>query len=361
MSTLIYQAKTFIIEGHPKELWPLLHKCVSSKSPEALVAVKMLARDMYGGITFNFELKAPAAHCLIAWDKDGLKTLVENVAEEPSSKNYSLAFQILAAVASGNPPAAAAMWVKDPELLELLLSSINLAELKSAAKMYLNQLVMSITDADDVAMYLGTALQGMALTESNAVKPLFQALSLRWTAAGIPQITEYEKLLLNLPTEEKAFHSFLERNPLFLDPLALRVWSKPDLHGKKEPDFVVQRADNTYLVIEIETPDKTLVTAQDQISAETTHAITQVLEYKAFLTERFADAAAIFPHFSTPEGLVVIGREDSLTTSQRAALRRENENRPNIRIMGFDALAERAHAITRNVIEAPIVVDSARL
>lgn len=361
MTTLIDQAKTFIIEGHPKELWPLLHECVSSKSPEALVAVKMLARDMYDGITFNFELKAPAAHCLIAWDKDGLKTLVENVAEEPSSKNYSLAFNILAAVASGNPPASAAIWVKDPELLELLRSSINLTELKSVAKMYLNQLVMSITDPDDIARHFGSSLSKMSILEPNAIKPLFQAFSLRWTAVGIPQITEFEKLLLNSPTEEKALHSFLERNPLFLDPLALRVWSKPDLHGKKEPDFVVQRADNTYLVIEIETPAKTLVTAQDQISAETTHAITQVLEYKEFLIERFAATAAIFPHFSTPEGLVVIGREDSLTPSQYATLRRENENRPNIRIMGFDALAERAHAITRNVIEAPIVVDSARL
>ncbi len=361
MSTLIDQAKTFIISGHPKELWPLLHECVSSKSTEALVAVKMLARDMYGGITFNFELKAPAAHCLIAWEKDGLKTLVENVAEEPSTKNYSLAFQILAAVASGNLPASAAIWVKDTELLESLRSSVNPAELKSAAKMYLNQLVMSITDVDDIAMRFGNAFQGMALLEPNAIKPLFQAFSLRFTAVGIPHITEYEKLLSDLPTEEKAFHSFLERNPLFLDPLALRVWSKPDLHGKKEPDFVVQRTDNTYLVIEIETPDKTLVTAQDQISAETTHAITQVLEYKEFLTKRHTDAATTFPHFSTPEGLVVIGQEKSLTTSQRAALRRENENRPHIRIMGFDALGERVRVITQNVIEAPIVVDSVRL
>ena len=363
MSKLIDQAKSFILTGHPKELWPLLHKCVSSKSPEALVAVKMLARDMYDGLTYNFELKAPAAHCLLAWGKEGLKALVDNAVEEPSSKNYSLAFQILAAVAAGSMPAGTAMWVKshDQELYELLVSSIDLAELKSPARMYLNQLAMTITDAEDVALYAGIAFQGMAITEPSAAIPLFQALSLRWAAVGIPQIAEYEKLLSDFPSDEKAFHSFLERNPLFLDPLALRVWSKPDLHGKKKPDFVVQRYDNTYIIVEIETPAKLLVTATRKISANTTHAINQVLEYIEYLTKRSADAAKVFPNFSTPEGLIVIGREDSLTTEQRAVLCRENESRKNIRIMGFDALAARAHRITQNVIEAPILVDSVRL
>ncbi len=361
MNSLVDKANAFISTGHPEELWPLLTECVTAHSMEALVAVQLLARDMYGGITFNFELKAPAAHCLPVWHDQGLDALVENALKEPTSKNFSLAFQILAAIASGEPPAAAALWIKDTSLFNTVSSATNASQLQGVAKQCLNRLVMSFTDPDEVALYIGTALQGIALIEPNAVKPLFQALSLRWTAVGLPQIAEYDALIGNSPTVEAAFHTFFERNPLFLDPLAIHVWSKPDFHGTMEPDFVVQRTDNTYLVVEIETPAKMLVTGQEQISAETTHAITQVLEYKSFLTQRFVDASSIFPNFSMPDGLVVIGLESSLAPEQLSALRRENEHRQHIRIMGFDALAARTRAITQNVIDSAIVVDTVRL
>lgn len=361
-NSLIYKASRFISSGHPNELIPLLYECVSSATIEALSAVKCIARDMYGGMTYNFLLKAPAAYCLLAWGESGLKSIVENVIEEPTSKNYSLAFQILAAAASADIKNGLYMWVKDAGLAKLVESTIgNPTQLKDAAKKNLNQLVMSIKDEDDVALHVGTALHGMALIDTKAVNSLFQSLSLRWIAVGLPQLEAFQTLLQKSPDDEPAFHAFLERNPLFIDPLALRIWSKPDLHGEKEPDFVVQRTDNTYIIVEIETPAKALMTRKDQISADTTHGISQVLDYSEFLMERFSEAQATFPNFSSPDGLVVIGREDLLSQSQRDALRRENAHRSRLKIVGFDSLAYRASSITRNVIEGPIIVESTRL
>ena len=361
MSSLIDKADAFISNGHPKELRPLLKECVDSKTEEGLVAVQRLARDMYGGMTYNMELKAPAAYCLPVWGERGLDALVENALNEAEIKNFALAFRILSPFAGGEFPSAAAGRINENSLLQKIISECDPAALRGPAKKSLNRLVMSFSNPEEIGLYAGLALQTMALKERDAIGPLFKALSLRWLAVGLPQIAEYEALIADSPTDEKAFHSYIERNPLLLDPLALRVWSKPDLHGKKEPDFVIQRTDNSYVVVEIETPAKALVTGQGQISAETTHAITQVLEYKSFLTERFTDASNTFPHFSIPEGLVVVGMEGSLNASQRAALRRENENRPRVRIIGFDALAERTKAITQNVIESSIDVDTARL
>ena len=96
---LIDRAKHFIEEGHASELSTLLSDCVRAKGTDGMLAVQLLARDMYGGETFNLLLKSPAAYCLLAWRNDGIEALVENALTEPTSKNFSLAFQLLASAA----------------------------------------------------------------------------------------------------------------------------------------------------------------------------------------------------------------------------------------------------------------------
>ena len=66
---LIDRASRFVEGSSFTELSPLLVDCVAARSSEGMVAVKLLARDMYCGITFNLALKAPAAYCLLAWGK----------------------------------------------------------------------------------------------------------------------------------------------------------------------------------------------------------------------------------------------------------------------------------------------------
>ncbi len=143
---------------------------------------------------------------------------------------------------------------------------------------------------------------------------------------------------------------FLEKHPLLLDSRAFQVWGRPDLHGKLEPDFVIRTYDDNYVIAEIETPDKKLVTRRGNLSADATHAIDQVLEYQDYLSSHLAEASGSFPQFKTSTGLVVVGRESSLNAKQKDVLRRENQSRPNIRIVGFDALADSSKTVTNNVI-----------
>ena len=151
--------------------------------------------------------------------------------------------------------------------------------------------------------------------------------------------------------DEPAFHTFLEKHPQLVDPMVLDVWSKPDLHGAAEPDFVLRRIDGSYLVVEIETPGKALTTADNQLSAHTTHAIAQTFRCRAFLMERFGQAAATFPQFQSPDCLVVVGLEQGLLKGQKRILRLENEMRAGLRIVGFDWLLTRAQTVARNVVE----------
>ena len=114
--TLIERARRFVESGNPRELPQLLMDCVEANNNEGLLAVRLLARDMYGGETFNMLLKGPAAHCLLAWGQAGLEALVENTLEEPTSKNFSLAFQLLACIAEGNQPQSIGSLISDDKL-----------------------------------------------------------------------------------------------------------------------------------------------------------------------------------------------------------------------------------------------------
>ena len=147
-----------------------------------------------------------------------------------------------------------------------------------------------------------------------------------------------------------------------LDSRAFRVWGKPDFHGKLEPDFVIRTYDDNYVIVEIETPAKRLVTRRGKLSADATHAIDQVLEYQDYLRSHIAEASVFSPQCTTSMGLVVIGLESSLNVKQKNVLRIERESRPNIKIVGFDTLSEMARAVTSNVIHGiPETILGARM
>nr|WP_249794049.1 Shedu anti-phage system protein SduA domain-containing protein [Bradyrhizobium sp. BRP56] len=156
--------------------------------------------------------------------------------------------------------------------------------------------------------------------------------------------------------DEPAFQEFFCTYPQLLDPLAVQVWSQPDFHGAAEPDFVIRRADDSYLVVEIECPGKMLLTKGGQFSHETVHAEKQTLDYESFLSERVVEARMHFPNYRRADCLAVIGLETALTTEQRQNLDRANGRRQNLRVVGFDWLLDRARTMISNIGEGEIEV-----
>jgi len=353
---------SFIKSGVYSEQSILLRDCFDAKTPEALVAVQLMFEDMYGGETYNFYPKAQAAYCLLYWNERGLEALYGAATRSPFSKNISLALQIFATLSARQKLPNMSMWVKDQQLVDNVMHSIkDWDSLFRLSHNYLHRLVMSFDADEDAASAIGSGLGQASFLDTAAAKQMVIALSSRWLAVSTPCISAYNLLLESHATDEPEFQAFFERHPQLLDPMAHQVWPKPNLHGFKEPDFIIRRTDDTYLIVEIETPAKSLVTSSCQVSADVSHAVSQVMQYCQFLTEHVAEAEKHFPGFKEPECLVVLGVERVLTVQQKEFLVLENQHRSGLKIVGFDWIARRAEAISKNIIENSIEVQSIRL
>jgi hypothetical protein len=312
---------------------------------------------MYGGITFNYELKAPAAFCLIRWENDGLKALVEAACRNPRSKNQSLALEILATLASGLRIPQIKMWDSNDVLVTRIFGAIRDWDvLFEKAGELLREYVLSFEDEGDLVAAIGLQIQKTSFSNPSLIEPLFHAMAGRWSAVSGPVLQEFGELLRDHAENESRFQEFFERNPLMIDPMALDVYPRPDIHGFREPDFLVRRTDNSFLVVEIETPAKSLMTKSNKLSAQATHAVAQVMDYEEFLTDRISSIRQHISAFRRPECLVVVGLESSLSAAQARSLRVDNESRNRVRVVGFDWLERRARSVRDNFISGRITV-----
>lgn len=353
------RAEEFIARPSPTELAVLLRDCVLDGGLEALGSVCRLYEDMYGGITFNSELKGPAAAALLAWEKNGLLALVEGATRTRTGKNAALAMQVLAMAASGDT--ANRFFRGDPLVDAIVDRAASLPLLQEYASSLLVELILSFDDDEDVASSVGLTLMGFSFSQSAAAKQLVNAVSRRWMAMSTPVLEEFDALIEAQPSHEPAFQEFLVKHPQILDPLAHEVWPTPDLFGFREPDFIVKRADGTYMVVEIECPGKPLVTGGGQLSAFVTHAEQQAMDYRRNLIRKFTDMRVSIPDFQEPDCLVVVGLERGLSDYQRQVLRDANHGRTHLRIVGFDWLLERGRKISANVVQHGVKVSRLRV
>jgi hypothetical protein len=348
----------YIKHGHPRELPELLEACRRDGSLDALVCVTRMFEDMYGGITYNFELKAPPAWELACWGERGIDQLVDATLKSPTSKNVSLCLQILSQLASGDKFAEAPIFCDAEHRARLHRLIGQRPELAQYARSKLLWLILTVDDEDDVLSMIGSALNQASYRPIGGLEPakeLFGALSARWLSVSEPLLQRYESLIADHADDETSFQAFFTEHPQVLDPLAAEIWTQPSLHGAQKPDFVIRRFDNSYVAVEIETPAKQLVTLDNQMSAYVTHAGAQVTEYRRFL-ERLPAAQTHFPNLDQVTCVAVVGLEGGLTAEQQQALRNYNREHYGLQLVGFDWLARRGRAMRENMIRTGVAV-----
>jgi hypothetical protein len=293
-----------------------------------------------------------------------VRALVEGATKAPSHWNVVLALRVLSDLASDSIQQGVTYWVHNPGVVKHITEVTSRdSGLGDFALRELIDFIVSQPDDDSLFHRVATALPMLSYSsEATAgATTLFRALSSRWLATSRTTLATFEALLADRADDEPTFQRYLEEHPQILDPMAHRVWSRPFIHGAKEPDFVIQRTDDSYVVVEIECPAKGLVTTGNQLHSEASHAVSQALDYRQFLNDRAGTIRQVFANYSDPECLVIIGREDSLNGDQLRALARENASRSRFRIAGFDWLLKRATAVSRNVVNQKVEVARVRV
>lgn len=157
-------------------------------------------------------------------------------------------------------------------------------------------------------------------------------------------IEEWEALV-DRDGPESDYQDFLEKHPVFLDPLAAAVLNRKKLGLELVTDFVVRRHDLRHVVVEIEKPQDRLFTQNSDFTAPFTHAYGQVLDFQGWVAENTAYAQKHLPGIESPHGLLIMGRRRDMMTGQEAKLRHWLVNSKNIEVLTFDDLSVRARAL----------------
>jgi hypothetical protein len=297
---------------------------------------------------------ALASATALAWGEGGVRQMIDIASSDPDSAATPAILSALtyASINSTGLPYA-------NQLGRDALSSMDKAIRDSdAVRGAAWQGLLSLLGGHSNPSMVGLATQMIRALPKADEKPLqviVMALSARWLKIGPMVIAELEDLIARHGEEEPRFQAFFEAHPQLLDPLAAHVYPRFDIQGHLTPDFVVRRVDDTYLVVEIETPAKRLMNQNGSLSREAKHAMTQVRDYVHALIGDLVTTRNYFPHFRSPDGLAVVGTEAALNDKLREKLAMENSTFATSRIVGFDWLVSRARALLKNITQDPPV------
>jgi hypothetical protein len=173
-------------------------------------------------------------------------------------------------------------------------------------------------------------------------------------------LKEFHALLEADPREEEV-HQFIVQHPTLIDPLAQQIWTKHDLGDDFITDFVLQRVNNEYVLVEIERPGHKIFTQGGILTSATNTALAQVRDFQRWVAVNIAYAQRKLPGIVRPEGLVVIGRRGTLTDDDAERLSEENfTRRGQARIVTFDFLIEQARAVRENLLRSPQAIRSSQ-
>jgi hypothetical protein len=163
-------------------------------------------------------------------------------------------------------------------------------------------------------------------------------------------IDDFERVVSREP-DERVIQEYLtiRRNQILLDPSALSVRPKVQLGSEYEIDFVVQVAEDQYVLVEIERSGLPVLTDRGRPRAELTHAQQQVKDWFDWIGRHGEYARSIMPGISEPKGWVIMGRRNSIPPEHRHVLARESAESRRITTQTYDDLLDRAKQHLQNL------------
>ncbi len=312
---------------------------------------------------YDEQLAIPAMAAMPGWGKQGIDQLLQFAFDEQYKiSTCGWAINILLEISQGNVVRAthtnflhanwdtAAKYTIDDELVKYTLIK-------------LRENLLSAFDDDykrsRLLFNLGTLSMTTDWEDKQRFSKLDHFLSLivdNQLILNSSLIRKFELLLDTTPENEEELQRFLTEHPILLDPLVGTLHTKQALGSDFITDYVIQRINDQYILVEIEDSKDELFTQSGNFSSALTTALAQVRDFQAWISDNLSYAQKKLPRIKHPEGLVVIGRSVNLSELERKQLAEENfGRRGHVRIVTYDDLLFTAKTIHRNLIERPMV------
>ena len=206
---------------------------------------------------------------------------------------------------------------------------------------------------------------GIAAKDINALKTLLAYEPLRPPHFAEPYVpsqaadlleSECQELLSILDRtdhSEEELHQWLNtpNHYIFLDPHISKVWSKLSL-GEHITDFVIQRSDSTYLLVEIEPGNTPIFTkTKSEPTAAFNHACQQVRDWQRYVRDNVHTVRTELglSDIYEPQGMAVIGRSAEIATKAASLRWRDMKNTYSIDVYTYDELCERIRSLATSL------------
>jgi len=166
-------------------------------------------------------------------------------------------------------------------------------------------------------------------------------------------LTGFKELIDNTNSTESDIQSFFEKNWMFLEISAKRVFPKFNMGGEKIPDFIIETSDYRYIIVEIEGPNVNLYTSETppKQSRKLREADSQIKSYLSYAHENILFLRRKLPFLNAEkiEGLILIGRSSMLSLEQKKRLEQDRAFSKDYDVVTYDELFENIRVFLENL------------
>jgi len=352
MLSLVEKVSLAEREGNLEDVSSLIVELYEQNDEAALDLCIKLALCEYGGHTYKSDFQNIAALGVIHWGIQGLRKLGVATISLSSYRAINNVTRLLSHISSKTLSLFPLSHIRciNVEMLNIFDEKYQKSEWTTVAKEVLIDVVKSVETNEKFPIGI-TVNMGFSTSEA-ATEHIFAALISRWFNLSSSGLKQFSDLLNSDEKQEIDLHNFLVSNPYLLEPFHAQIWSKPRFGEDLVPDFMIRSMDNSYTVVEIEKADVQIMTRAGELSAKTTHAKRQALDFRNWAINNSLYASQKYPGIYRPYCLVVIGRESELNEMQVERLKQENESTQGVlKIVGFDWLFNRAQSTLNNMID----------
>ena len=349
--SLAKQVELAETHGSLEDVSELIARLFAQNDNTSLDLCIKLAMSEFGGITYKDDFQNIAALGTLHWGPKGIVRFGEAAIKTNSFRSISNATRLLSHISSKSLGDFMYSRFNLKSVIELDLTSdkFKTEEWTKTAKETLIDVVKSVETEEKFPIGITNSL-GFSFNE-NAAEHVFAALIARWFNFSSSGLQAFYDLVNTTGKPEIDYQNFLISNPYILEPFHAQIWSKPKFGEDFIPDFLIRSMDNTYTVVEIEQADFPIMTKAGELSAKTTHAKRQAMDFRDWAINNNLYASKKYPGIYRPYCLVVIGRESELNEMQAQRLKQENESTQGIlKIVGFDWLLNRARTTLDNLV-----------